>query len=65
MISPAELFTWVDTPLDGRVPLWREIPAGTFRMGSPEEDGYNAPSREAFWDRGYRVVLAPPPTPIR
>jgi formylglycine-generating enzyme required for sulfatase activity len=35
-----ELFRWVETPLDGRVPLWREIPAGRFWMGSSvEEEG--------------------------
>jgi hypothetical protein len=40
--APAEgLFRWVDTPMDGRVPLWREIPAGRFRMGSPEGEGYD------------------------
>jgi formylglycine-generating enzyme required for sulfatase activity len=36
---PEELFRRVETPLDGRVPLWREIPAGSFRMGSPEGEG--------------------------
>jgi formylglycine-generating enzyme required for sulfatase activity len=38
--SPHEdLFRWIETPHDGRVPLWREIPAGRFRMGSPEDEG--------------------------
>ena len=29
----AEMFAWVETVVDGRVELWREIPAGSFRMG--------------------------------
>jgi formylglycine-generating enzyme required for sulfatase activity len=33
---PVELFTQVDTPHDGQVALWREIPAGEFWMGSRE-----------------------------
>jgi formylglycine-generating enzyme required for sulfatase activity len=32
-----DLFRWVETK-DGRVPLWREIPAGSFLMGSPEDE---------------------------
>lgn len=32
---PPELFEWVVTE-DGRVPLWCEIPAGHFLMGSPD-----------------------------
>jgi len=35
-----ELFLWIETPLDGRVPLWRDIPGGTFWMGSPEGEGH-------------------------
>jgi formylglycine-generating enzyme required for sulfatase activity len=35
---PEELFRWIDTPLDGRVALWRKIPAGRFWMGSPEKE---------------------------
>ncbi len=41
---PEELFRWVETPHDGRVDLWREIPAGSFLMGSPEDE-------EGRWDR--------------
>ncbi len=33
---PEELFGEIDTPIDGQVPLWRTIPAGTFEMGTPE-----------------------------
>ena len=38
-----ELFRWIETPHDGRVGLWREIPAGKFLMGSlaEEEDSYD------------------------
>jgi formylglycine-generating enzyme required for sulfatase activity len=35
--APADdLFHSIDTPSDGRVALWREIPSGQFQMGSPE-----------------------------
>src|SRR6185295_2030859 len=33
-----DLFRWIKTPKDGRVPLWREIPAGKFWMGNPEDE---------------------------
>ncbi len=35
---PEELFRRIETPQDGRVELWREIPAGSFQMGSPEAE---------------------------
>ena len=35
---PEDLFGWIETPEDGRVELWRQIPAGTFTMGSPEDE---------------------------
>jgi formylglycine-generating enzyme required for sulfatase activity len=35
---PEELFRWIDTR-DGRVELWREIPAGRFWMGSRKGEG--------------------------
>jgi len=47
---PEELFQWIETPLDGRVPLWRKIPAGSFWMGSPEGEEYESPARD-FWMR--------------
>ncbi len=34
-------FRWIETPLDGRVELWREIPAGSFMMGSPGGVGHD------------------------
>ena len=37
---PLDLFHWIDTPKDGRVSLWKTIPAGEGWIGSPEqEDG--------------------------
>ncbi len=38
---PEDLFRWIET-VDGRVELWRDMPAGRFLMGSPqgEEGGY-------------------------
>lgn len=35
---PEDLFSWVETPLDGRVGLWRGVEAGRFRMGSPQSE---------------------------
>jgi len=35
---PGELFRKVVTPKDGEVDLWREIPAGEFWMGSPDDE---------------------------
>ncbi|MEE8522622.1 MAG: toll/interleukin-1 receptor domain-containing protein, partial [Thermoanaerobaculia bacterium] len=34
-----ELFRWIETPIDGRVPLWREVPAETGWIGSPDGEG--------------------------
>lgn len=33
---PEDLFSWIETPCDGRVPLWREIPAGESWIGNSE-----------------------------
>jgi formylglycine-generating enzyme required for sulfatase activity len=38
-VPPEELFRSIETPIDGRVPLWRKIPAGRFWMGSPKKEG--------------------------
>ena len=35
---PEELFRWIETPVDGRVELWREIPAGEGWVGSPKSE---------------------------
>ncbi|HEX9737260.1 MAG TPA: SUMF1/EgtB/PvdO family nonheme iron enzyme [Thermoanaerobaculia bacterium] len=51
---PEGLFCWIETPLDGRIALWREIPAGSFLMGSPEYDGYGSEHLQ------HRVTLASP-----
>ena len=54
---PEGLFQWVETPLDGRVELWREIPAGQFLMGSPEGEGYGdeRPQHEIVFESGFRL----------
>jgi hypothetical protein len=36
-----DLFRWIETPLDGKVELWREIPAGEGWIGSPEGVGHD------------------------
>ena len=33
-----DLFRWLNTPKDGRVPLWKTIPAGKGWIGSPEHE---------------------------
>ncbi len=56
-----DLFQWIDTPLDGRVPLWREIPAGRFWMGSPEGEGDNdeRPRHEVVLTTPFRIGAVP------
>jgi len=62
-IPPAaeDLFRWVDTPMDGRVPLWREIPAGRFLMGSLEGEEYDdeRPQHEVTITAPFRVGAVP------
>jgi formylglycine-generating enzyme required for sulfatase activity len=54
------LFCWIDT-LNGRVPLWREIPAGRFWMGSLEGKGYDneRPRHEVTITAPFRCGVAP------
>ncbi len=56
-----ELFRWIETPLDARVPLWREIPAGRFWMGSPEDEGEKNehPRHEVTIARPFRCGVVP------
>jgi formylglycine-generating enzyme required for sulfatase activity len=60
--KPSEaLFRRVDTPLDGRVDLWRDIPAGSFWMGSPEGVGYGdeRPRHRVTFTRGFQIAAVP------
>ncbi len=58
-----ELFSVVDTPLDGVVPLWRDVPAHTHWMGSPEgEEGRLAregPRHRVSLTRAFRMGAVP------
>ncbi len=60
---PEDLFFWIDTPIDGRVKLWREIPAGKFLMGSlPAEDSrYDAerPRHEVTIKKSFGMAMVP------
>ncbi len=57
-----ELFRWIET-LDGRVGLWREIPAGEFLMGSPpdEKDGSEdeRPQHQVRIRAAFRMAAVP------
>jgi formylglycine-generating enzyme required for sulfatase activity len=54
--APQEaLFREIDTPLDGKVALWREIPAGSGQVGSPKEEGGDDDERPC-----HRVTLKSP-----
>lgn len=59
---PEDLFQWVET-VDGRVELWKEIPAGRFLMGSPddEEGRYDdeGPQHEVVIESGFRLATVP------
>jgi formylglycine-generating enzyme required for sulfatase activity len=58
---PEELFQWIDTPINGRVPLWREIPAGRFEMGSPQREGIfdERPLHNVKIERAFRCSVCP------
>jgi formylglycine-generating enzyme required for sulfatase activity len=58
---PEDLFRWIDTPADGRVPFWREIPAGRFWMGSPEGEGDNdeRPRHEVVLPQPFQISVVP------
>ncbi len=57
----AELFSWIETPNGGRGPLWREIPAGRFFMGSIEGTGYlpTVPPHEVLVRSPYQMAAVP------
>jgi formylglycine-generating enzyme required for sulfatase activity len=60
--QPSEdLFQWIETPRDGRVFLWQEIPAGTFWMGSPKGEGYGDehPRHEVTITAAFRCGAVP------
>ncbi|HEV7671756.1 MAG TPA: SUMF1/EgtB/PvdO family nonheme iron enzyme [Thermoanaerobaculia bacterium] len=60
-IPPPEedLFLWIDTPKDGRVFLWREIPAGETWIGSPAGSGKSEekPRHRVTIERSYAVAV--------
>lgn len=58
---PEELFHWIDTPRDGRVELWKPIPAGSFLMGSPDGvgDDDEHPQHEVRLKNGFWVAAVP------
>ncbi len=58
---PEELFRWIESPLDGRVALWRKIPAGRFWMGSIEGEGQSNehPRHEVTIARPFRCSVVP------
>lgn len=60
---PEDLFRWIETPHDGRVELWQEIPAGRFLMGSPpEEEGRykdEGPQHEVLVQSPFKMAAVP------
>ena len=58
-----ELFTWIDTPQDGRMPLWCDIPAGTFQMGSPDSEkgrfSREGPQHEVEITKAFQSMAVP------
>ena len=58
---PEELFSWIETVIDGRVPLWKEISAGSFSMGSPEGKGEDDehPRQTVSLHQPFRMMAVP------
>jgi formylglycine-generating enzyme required for sulfatase activity len=60
---PEELFRWIETPLDGRIELWPEIPRGAFRMGSPNDEderwGAEGPQHQVTFRSPFRMAVVP------
>ncbi len=56
-----ELFRWIETPLDGRVELWRDVPAGVFQMGSPkcERNRDEKPRHSVIIKSPFRISAVP------
>lgn len=57
-----DLFRWVETPKDGRVGLWREVPEGKFWMGRPKEeegDDDELPRHEVTFTEGFKIAAVP------
>ena len=61
--AEAQLFRTLDSPLDGRVPLWCEIPAGEAWVGSPRgeegRDGDEGPRHQVEILEPYRLGAGP------
>ncbi len=69
---PEDLFSRVETPLDGRVSLWRDVEAGRFRMGSSQSEpdyheekhplgafGDERPQHEVEISQPFRLMTVP------
>ena len=60
---PEDLFRFIETQLDGRVELWRKIPAGRFLMGSLEtekgRDDDEGPQHEVVVASGFQMGAVP------
>ncbi len=60
---PEALFRWIETPGDGRVRLWREIPEGQHWMGDPkrkrEVDPSDQPWRRVSIERSFALSAVP------
>jgi formylglycine-generating enzyme required for sulfatase activity len=59
---PRDLFQWIETPLDGRVELWREIPAGEGWIGAADgEESYDdeRPRHRVKISQAFRMAAVP------